>query len=41
MTPSLGIKHGPHLWEASALTTMPPLLYDLIDFDILIGPEPP
>ena len=26
MMPSLGIKLGPHWWEASALTTTPPLL---------------
>ena len=26
MTPSLGIEPGPHWWEASALTTTPPLL---------------
>ena len=25
MTPSLGIKPGPHWWEASALTTAPSL----------------
>jgi len=26
MTPGPGFKHGPHWWEASALTTEPPLL---------------
>ena len=25
LTSDLGIKPGPHLWEASALTTAPPL----------------
>ena len=31
MTPSLEIKPGPHWWEASALTTAPPLLSPMIE----------
>ena len=36
MTPSLGIEPGPHWWEASALTTTPPLLPFIFHFNIRV-----
>ena len=35
MTPSLGIEPGPHWWEASALTTTPPLLSFSVNLQVL------
>ena len=32
MTPGLRIEPGPHWWEASALTTTPPLLPQLVNY---------
>ena len=36
LTPDLGIEPGPHWWEASALTTAPPLISDYINGLIMI-----
>ena len=37
ITPSLEIEPGPHWWEASALTTSPPLLSKIHNSNIVIA----
>ena len=41
MTPSLEIEPGPRWWEASALTTPPPLLSKIHDSNIVIATKRP